>query len=212
MTIVFIHTVFLTRLLQLVLPIATARDRIPGILQARGRFEDVLLNVPIQPLKDAMNERYLVYGRRNKRAFTGPPMTIRLVDEEGLPMQNGSPFSVVRAIPGNIRLHPLKQVPVGVGFVLAPPDERIRIRVPVVPTNREKCPGLDSGGWVNRLHWAVDMVVDPGVPTPLCVTMDLSGLELRGRKSIADLEFPGKGNGCKLLLPDDELCIIISKV
>jgi Ribosomal protein TL5, C-terminal domain len=189
--------------------ICVATIRIPGVLQGRGAFRDLFLDVPLAPLRRAQKEGFLTVARRGKVKFTGPTFLLRFPDDID---EHSLPLPLVRAVPCNILLHHLTLWPVSVGFVFAPPEKPVRVRVPVRTVNAEKSPGIRAGGWVNKLHRAVDIAVAPGVPPPLFVTMDISGMNLKDRKPFAALDFAGKGQGCRTVLPCDTVSTIISKV
>jgi Ribosomal protein TL5, C-terminal domain len=164
--------------------------------------------VPIAPLRRLLQARLLVRQKLGKVKFCGPLLTLRLENDE-----SGSvPSPTVRVLPRNMLLHPLTESIVNVDFVLAPVDERVRVRVPVRILNAERCPGLRSGGWTNLMLRAVDISVEPGASAPFFVTVDIAGMELKDRKRVKDLDFSGKGEGCRTILPDEDLAIVISKV
>jgi len=85
------------------------------------------------------------------------------------------------------------------------------VRIPVRYINEEKCTGLKMAGWINGLHRAVDVNVAPGVLPPTFATQDVAGVKLHGRVTIGQLDFERKNQGCRTVLPDDEVCTIISK-
>jgi Ribosomal protein TL5, C-terminal domain len=182
--------------------------RIPGILQGRNVFDDVLLDVPLTPLRRAQEAGLLVVQARCKVKFCGPLFTLRIKNDN----EELVPFSTVRALPVNILIHPVTEAVVNVSFVLAPVDEKVRVRVPLRILNAEKCPGLRLGGWINMIHRAVDINVVPGVAPPLFVTVDIGGMQVKDKKLFKDLEFVGKGSGCTTVLSGDDLALVLSKV
>jgi hypothetical protein len=195
--------------------------RIPGVLQGRGIFDDILLDLPLAPFREAQLEGLLTLQERGNVKFTGPLFALRLHEPEegaiypwqppGHPRVPPLPLSVVRAKPVNILVHPLTERPVCVGFVASPVDAPTRVRVPVRPLNVEKCPGIKTGGWVNIRQRAVDIVVAPGAVPPLFATIDIGGLALKDRLPLDALQFAGKGDGCRLVLPGDTVSTVISK-
>lgn len=194
------------------------RQRIPGILHARGEFDNILLDVPVEPLRRAQLDGLLVLQKRGKVKFTGPPFVLRLQGPDPDALVPGGarephlPVSVVRARPVNIIVHPLTDLPLGVTFVLSPPDRPMRIRIPVRAVNTEKCVGLKAGGWVNITHRYVDVAVAPGVVPPQYATIDVGGLGLKDRLPLSALEFPTKGEGSRVVLPGDTVACVISSV
>jgi hypothetical protein len=181
---------------------------IPGVLQGRNVCDDVLLDVPLAPLRRAQQAGLLVVQTRSKVKFCGPLFTLRIRNDS----EELVPFSTVRALPSNILIHPLTEAVVNVSFVLSPVDEKVRVRVPVRILNAEKCPGLRSGGWTNMIQRAVDINVVPGIAPPLFVTVDIGGMQVKDKKLVKDLEFVGKGSGCTTVLSGDDLAFVLSKV
>jgi Ribosomal protein TL5, C-terminal domain len=204
----------LTSLALAILPIVSTQfsrfsaRRIPGVLQGRGEFPDVFLDIPLAPIRRAQQAGLLTLARKGKVKFTGPAFTLRFSEEDPLP----APLSAVRAVPCNILVHHLTGQPVSAGFVSAPPARALRVRVPVRTVNAEKCPGLRAGGWINKLHRAVDVAVAPGVVPPLYATVDVSGMNMKDRKPVSALVYSNKGQGCRTVLPADTLAAVISKV
>lgn len=201
-----------------------ARDgRVPGVLQtfgADGAARDVPLDVPLAALTRVQDEGLLVLQARGKVKFCGPTFALRVHPPaedalvpwapDGAPDPVGEPPAPLRVRAVNVLVHPLTDLPVCVGFVPAPVDRPVRVRVPVRPMNAERCPGVKAGGWVNVRQRAVDVAVRPGVRPPLFATVDVGGLELKERLPLSALEFEGNGNGCRLVLPEDTVSTVIS--
>lgn len=198
-------------------------QRVPGVLQtwgADGLPCDMPLDVPLAALTRAQDAGLLVLQARGKVKFCGPLFTLRVHPPaedalvpwmpDGSPPPVGEPPAPLRVRAVNILVHPLTNLPVCVGFVPAPVERPVRVRVPVRPMNAERCPGVKTGGWVNVRQRAVDVAVRPGVRPPLFATMDVGGLELKERLPLAALEFEGKGQGCRLVLPQDTVSTVIS--
>lgn len=195
------------------------------MLQPRGLLgltEDIPLDVPLAPLRAAHLAGLLPLQARGKVKFTGPlftlllhppsPAAIRPWAPPGAPVPPPPAVAALRARPVNILVHPLTDLPVCVGFVAAPPGRAVRVRVPVRAINAEKCPGVKTGGWINVLQRAVDVAVAPGVAPPLFATVDVGGLGIKERLPLSALEFEGKGQGCRLVLPGDTVSTVISPV
>ena len=188
-------------------------SRIPGFLQGRGKEADVLLRVPLKPINDDYNAGLYALQKRGKVRFCGPlyELTIR-PDPEGFADNVSIPETPVRVQPMGMLVHPLTDVPVGLNLVLRPYDEPVRVRVPIRYINEEKCTGLRYSGWVNPIIQYIDINVAPGVRPPLFATQDLAGMKLYAKATVGELEFEGKGAGCRTVLPHDEVSTIVSKV
>lgn len=193
------------------------------MLQGRGIFDDVLLDVPLKPIYAAMEKGRLVLQAHTTARFSGPPYIIRLEDPPG----NDSaghlddkdpvkpfkvPFESARVLPVNINVDPVTEIPLSVGFVLRPSDKRLRMRIPIKVLDTEHCPGLKTRGYLNYEHRVIDVNVAPGVRPPEKAELSVAGLKLRDRVTFKSLQFPGKDNGCSTVLPEDTVAVIISKV
>lgn len=188
------------------------RNRIPGFLQGRGLVPDVYLRVPLFPLQYDYECGLYPLQQHGKAKLTGPLYQLTIhEDPEGI-ADGPVPSQPVRAQPMGMLVHPLSDKIVGVIFVYRPEDKPVRVRVPLRYFNEEKCIGLRMGGWVNRIRRAVDIHVAVNMRPPVTATHDLAGLVLKGRKTVGELSFKGKGVGCRAVLPDSEVTTIISKV
>ncbi|KAI0567789.1 Ribosomal protein L25 [Gracilaria domingensis] len=178
---------------------ATAKIRKEGswilaCVEGRNIIPDMILQVPKAPLlEDKQSEEHTV-------------------NEYGKVLSTSSiPFERIRVLAHNIRIHPTGEYPLGVSFRYSPENEPVRVRVPMICINREKSPGLREGGWLNRLQKYVDINVAPFTPAPQFVTMDVSGMEMKEKRFVRDLQFERKGEGCRLVLGDDVPVVVVSK-
>lgn len=166
-------------------------------------------------LEDLMSGRF-AYQKRGKTRFVGPLYELVIeqstTDEYGEVLRTSHlPFERIRVLAHNMRIHPLTDKPLGVSFRYSPENEPVRVRVPMHCINQEKSPGLREGGWLNRLERYIDINVAAFTPAPSLVTMDVSGMEMKQKRCIADLEFERKNQGCKLVLDEDVTAVVISK-
>lgn len=93
-----------------------------------------------------------------------------------------------RGVLRNVTVLPTRDAPGGASLVASPVDAPARVRVPVRVRGVDRCGGLqEGGGWLNRLTQAVDLRVDAGVAAPLWLTVDVGGLPVRGRVTVADI-------------------------
>lgn len=188
-----------------------ADDWIPAFLQGRGAAPSAHVRVPLAPiLEDYLAGRF-VLQRRTKAQFVGPLYEL-LVHPDPEDSSSSESAGPVRALAYNMLVHPVTDKPIALAFVAKPATEPVRVRVPVRYINRERCPGLKLGGWVNQLHRAVDIAVAAGVRPPERAVQDLAETGLRGSRTVGELEFEGKGEGCRAVLPDDTATTIISRV
>ena len=182
--------------------------RIPAILQGRGAIPDRLLRMHKAPLLRDWETGMLARQRKGKVKFCGPLYELRVLEGES----NAVQFEKLRVLPNNILIHPITNHPISVTFVHRPVEEPVRVRVPIRYLNGEKCPGLRNAGYVNRLHWDIDIVVQPFVKPPTFATVDLAGLQLKEKRFVKDLAFDGKDAGCNAVLAEDVPTTMISHV
>ncbi len=122
--------------------------------------------------------------QHGKVKFCGPLYELQITaDPEKETAEVELPSQPIRVLPMNMLVHPITDLPVGLSFVYRPASEPVRVRVPIRYINEEKCIGLRTGGWVNKIRRAVDIAVAAGTPAPLKATHDLAGLALRGKKN-----------------------------
>lgn len=190
--------------------------RIPTLFQGRGILDDVLLQVRLDTLRDDFNNGRFTLQKRGKVKFTGPLYELRVEDGALDEYGNEMPacrvgFERARVLAHNMIIHPMSSLPVGLLLRYSPENEPVRVRVPLRFINQEKSSGLRVGGWLNRIHSAVDINVAAGIKAPLFVTADVGNMKMKDKFPIGQLMFDGKGQGCKTVLNDDVTCIIMSK-
>lgn len=122
------------------------------------------------------------------------------------------PVDRLRVKSHNMELHPLTDVPRTAAFLYCPEHEPVRVRIPIRYINRDKAPGLKEGGWLNRIIPYIDVSVAPRTKAPLFATLDVAGMRIKDRRRITDVQFEGKGNGCRPVLADDIVTTVVSKV
>lgn len=176
----------------------------------------MLLQMEVKPLQDDLHSGLFALQKRGKSKLTGPLYEMRVisggVDDYGNELPIDVPFERVRVLPQNMEIHYINATPMSVGLKYAPESEPIRVRVPLRLINEGKAPGLKDKGWINRLHRYIDINVASYTKAPLYGTVDLAGLEMKGRKFASDVMFEGKGNGCRVVIADDTPVVMISKI
>jgi large subunit ribosomal protein L25 len=146
---------------------ATRRDhRVPAVIYGGGQ-------APVSISLD--------YNRTNQLIYAGHFLTtvfeIKVGDE------------MIRAIPRDYQLHPVKDTPVHVDFMRLSAGSTIRVEVPVHFINNEASPGLKQGGALNIVRHAVELIV-PAEAIPDSLTADLTGLEINGAIKISAITLP----------------------
>ena len=196
---------------------AVSTDRFPAILEGRGLIPNILIQIPKQPIYlDYKRGRYALQ-RKDRYKFQGPLYELSIeggtLDEYGRELDTSFiPFDRIRVMPMNLLVHPISEQPVGMTLRYSPENEAVRVRVPINCINEGKSEGVRDGGWLNRLMWYVDIHVEPFTKAPLEAIMDVSGLKMKERRYIGDLQFENKGNGCKTILGDEVSAVMVSPI
>lgn len=196
---------------------------IPSVLQGRGKFPDLLIRVPLAPFLRDFEERLFAVARHGRVKWSGPLYELRPSAEAemeyGEVCRSGDmkpwqrvPFQRIRVKAVNMELVGPVEVPRSIGFVFCPEEEPVRVRIPVKCINMEKCGGLKDGGFLNRLQSDVDVNVAAWVKAPQVAYVDVAGLGIKGKRTVRDLIFEGKDEGCRAVLDDDVVVTMISKV
>jgi large subunit ribosomal protein L25 len=146
---------------------ATRRDhRVPAVIYGGGQ-------APVSISLD--------YNRTNQLIYAGHFLTTVFEIKVGEEM--------IRAIPRDYQLHPVKDTPVHVDFMRLSAGSTIRVEIPVHFINNEASPGLKQGGALNIVRHSVELIV-PAEAIPDSLTADLTGLEINGAIKISAIALP----------------------
>jgi large subunit ribosomal protein L25 len=94
-----------------------------------------------------------------------------------------------RAIPRDVQLDPVKDIPIHVDFQRIGADNRVRIGVPMRFVNEANSPGLKRGGVLNIVRREVE-VWAPADKIPEYFEADLEGLEIGRSIHISAVKLP----------------------
>jgi large subunit ribosomal protein L25 len=102
-------------------------------------------------------------------------------------MQKGSFFSRLftvavggkteRVLARDVQLHPVTDRPIHVDFQRIGKDSKIRIFIPVLFLDQDKCPGLKKGGVLNIVRHEVEFFVQPD-NIPESISISLEGMDI----------------------------------
>ncbi len=95
----------------------------------------------------------------------------------------------LRAIPRDVQLDPVKDLPLHVDFQRIGGDNRVRIRIPMRFVNEASSPGLKRGGVLNIVRREVE-VWTPADNIPAHFEADLEGLEIGRSIHISAIKLP----------------------
>jgi large subunit ribosomal protein L25 len=110
---------------------------------------------------------------------------------------------VLKAIPRDVQLDPVKDVPLHVDFQRIGSDNRVRVGVPVRFINEALSPGLKRGGVLNIVRHEVE-VWSPADKIPEYFELDLTGLAIGRSIHISAVKLP---EGVKPTISDRDFTI-----
>ncbi len=110
---------------------------------------------------------------------------------------------VLKAIPRDVQLDPVKDVPLHVDFQRIGADNRVRVGVPVRFINEALSPGLKRGGVLNIVRHEVE-VWSPANAIPEYFEIDLTGLAIGRSVHISAVTLP---QGVKPTIADRDFTI-----
>lgn len=110
----------------------------------------------------------------------------------------------VRALPRDVQLDPVKDLPVHIDFERVAGDGRIRISVPVELINEDKSPGMKRGGVLNIVRHEVE-VFCPAESIPDSIQVDLDGAEIGSSIHISSVKLP---EGVEPTISDRDFTIV----
>jgi large subunit ribosomal protein L25 len=160
---------------------AVRRDnRVPAVVYGGG----------VAPLSISLD-----YNRTNQLIYAGKFLTtVFELDVEG---------EVIRVIPRDYQLDPVKDTPVHVDFQRLSVGTTIRVAVPVRYINQDIAPGIKKGGALNIVRHAVEMIV-PADQIPEAITADLAGYDFGTSLHISAVPLPP---GCKPVISDRDFTL-----
>jgi len=121
----------------------------------------------------------VIYGDKT------PPVTISITYKELLNYVNKAAFHTTlfdielngkkhRVLPRDVQFHPVTDRPLHVDFLRVSANTKVRVYVPVVFSNMDKCPGIKRGGTLNIVHHEIEVQCSPS-NIPEKFEIDLEG-------------------------------------
>lgn len=181
---------------------------LPGVFQTRGigGCGDAEILIPFQPILDDYQAGLFCMSKNGRVRLDGPLYHVAFESDADAAAAG---WAHTRGVLRNVTVQPTRNAPGGASLVAAPLNDPARVRVPVRVRGVDRCGGLtEGGGWLNHLTQAVDLRVAPGVAAPLWVTVDVGGLALRGRVTLADI---GTEEGVAVVGDPATIVAVISK-
>jgi len=132
----------------------------------------------------AVDHEHLVKEANKEGFFTS------LLDLEVQQQSGGA--DVVRVLPQRVQVHPLTNSIRHAWFLQHKPGARVRVKLPIAVSGREKSPGLRLGGWLMTIRHEIECECDiDDIPTKVDVDVELLGLEECLRMGAIDWEKVG---------------------
>jgi large subunit ribosomal protein L25 len=123
----------------------------------------------------------LDYKEANKLIYAGHFLTTRFeLNVDG---------TVVKVIPRDYQLHPVKDTPLHIDFLRLGANTRLKVEVPVHVLNQDTCPGLKAGGSLEIIEHSVELSC-PADAIPDSVDVDLSKLNVGSVVHLSDIQLP----------------------
>jgi large subunit ribosomal protein L25 len=141
-------------------------NRVPGVIYGDKQ--------PAEPISMDYKELHLQYLKGGFRA------TVMNVNVDG---------KVIRVIPRDIQLDPVRDFPVHVDFQRLGPGAKIRVAVPMLFVDQDKSPGIKRGGVFNVVRREIE-VICPADAIPESLTASLDGLEIGTSLHISAVTLP----------------------
>ncbi len=113
----------------------------------------------------------------------------------------------IPAIPREVQLHPVSDLPLHIDFLRAEAGARIEVEVPVEFLNEDQCPGLRKGGVLNIVRRAIE-VECPIDAIPEKIQVDLAGFDIGDSVHISHVQLPA---GVEPTIRDRDftICVIV---
>ena len=124
-----------------------------------------------------------VSSKETLKLYNTGKMLSQLIDVEVL---NGEKF---KAISKDIQLHPVKDSPMHVDFLLLSKDSKVTVEVSVIFSNENISPGIKKGGVLNIVRHSVECEC-PSDQIPDSLSVDLSNAEMGDSIHISAIKLP----------------------
>jgi large subunit ribosomal protein L25 len=94
-----------------------------------------------------------------------------------------------RVIPKDIQLHPVKDIPMHVDFLLLSKDSKVTVEISVIFSNEDVSPGIKKGGILNIVRHSIECLC-PSDQIPDNFDVDLSEAEMGDSIHISAVKLP----------------------
>lgn len=145
-------------------------------LRRNGKIPAVLYGKGQEPLSFVLNEKDFVLF------FQKGGITNKLID-----LQLGG--KTYHVLPREVQLHPVTDKVEHVDFLKVDENSRVRVQVPVILLNTDRCIGVKRGGAINIVRHEVELVCKPD-SIPASLKIDMLNVNIGGSVHISHVELP----------------------
>lgn len=140
----------------------------------------------------------LDYAQVNRLIYAGHFLTtVFEIDVDG---------TVIRAVPRDYQLEPVKDTPLHVDFLRLSAGSMIRVEIPIHVSGQDQSPGVKRGGMVQIVEHSLEMMV-PADNIPDALEISVAGLEIGSSVHLADVKLP---EGCKTITRENLTLVAVS--
>ncbi len=140
----------------------------------------------------------LDYAQTNRLIYAGHFLTtVFEIDVDG---------TVIRAVPRDYQLEPVKDTPLHVDFLRLSAGSMIRVEIPIHVSGQDQSPGVKRGGMVQIVEHALEMMV-PADNIPDAIEISVAGLDIGASVHLADVTLPA---GCKTITRENLTLVAVS--
>ena len=140
----------------------------------------------------------LDYAQTNRLIYAGHDLTtVYEIDVDG---------TIIRAIPRDFQLEPVKDTPLHVDFLRLTGSTAIRVVVPIHVSGQETSPGVKRGGMVQIVEHTLELMA-PGDNIPDNIDISVATLNIGGSIHLADITLPA---GCRAITRENLTLVAVS--
>ncbi|MGL4439474.1 MAG: 50S ribosomal protein L25/general stress protein Ctc [Bosea sp. (in: a-proteobacteria)] len=140
----------------------------------------------------------LDYAQTNRLIYAGHFLTtVFEIDVDG---------TVIRAVPRDYQLEPVKDTPLHVDFLRLSAGTMIKMEIPIHVSGQDQSPGVKRGGMVQIVEHSLEMMV-PADNIPDALDISVAGLDIGASVHLADVVLPP---GCKTITRENLTLVAVS--
>jgi large subunit ribosomal protein L25 len=154
------------------------RNRIPGVVYGGvNEQHKILVHMSQFDVANLLNQR--------GASFNSTLIDLKVEDEYD---PKGKESKTFRVVPRSIMLHHLHDFPTSCNWLIHDPEKGLRVELPIVIEDHDKCPGLKRGAVVSRVFWNLPCIVK-GPTIPDAIKLSVAGLNIGNRLRWSDVKW-----------------------